>query len=122
MLLAPESIKRVTFRRNPYDRAVVGDPGSVIKVNGKECGVISENPCWGGNPKGDNLFTIRLQIGVENQRQWEWARAKPRFETDRAAREWLTVDRLRAMITSLAGAQCKRCNAPCTGELWVQTD
>ncbi len=124
MLLPPSAIKRITFRCYPPDRATIGHPGTAIKVNGRECGVIVENPCWGGNPTGDNRFAVRLQVGVtqrvpDDPRSWEWVTVKTRFDTEPEARAYVTRDKLVAMLESIKDKPYKGGPVAYTGELWV---
>lgn len=123
MTILPSLIKRITFRKEASDRATIGHPGTTIKVNGKESGMIVENPGWAGNPNGDNLFRIRFQVGVtaaEGQNcAWSWITVKQTFETELAAREWLTVDRLRVLIASLAGKPHGKLGSTYTGTVWI---
>ena len=132
MHLLPDQIKRLTFRKNAYERYVIGDPGSVVKVGGKECGSITCNSRWGGNPEGDNLFRIRLQVGVTpvegSTLTWNWVSLKKRFETDKEAREWLSGNgaavnsRLAFLLGELKGRKVGTTEQTYTGTLWVEED
>ncbi len=122
-LIALTQIKRITFKKNAHDRSTIGDPGSVIKVNGRECGTITENSRWGGNPEGDNRFRVRLQVGITPLKahplRWTWVTAKITFPTDKDARDCITFIFLNALIGPLKDRPYGDKGQTYTGELWI---